>query len=109
MKDLVFRGSARSELMAFPSLAIAEAGYQLHLVQIGQEPDDWKPMQEIGPGVREIRVRDDAGAFRIVYVARFADAVYVLHCFQKKTQQTAQSKIELARKRYKELVSEKRI
>ena len=72
--------------------------------QIGREPDDWKPMATIGPGVREIRVRDEAGAFRLIYLAKFLEAVYVLHCFQKKSQQTPATEIALSRKRLKELL-----
>lgn len=84
-----------------------EAGYQLDLVQNGLEPDDWKPMNTIGPGVQEIRIRDASGAFRIIYVAKFSDAIHVLHCFQKKTGRTSKSDIELAAKRYRELLKEK--
>lgn len=81
-KPVKFRGSALNDLRAFPAPARREAGHQLDQVQHGQEPHDWKPMPTIGLGVREIRIRDIAGAFRVVYVAKFADAVYVLHCFQ---------------------------
>jgi phage-related protein len=88
-KSVEFRGSALDDLRAFPAAARREAGHQLDQVQNGREPDDWKPMNTVGQGVREIRIRDVAGAFRIIYVARLADAVYVLHCFQKKTQKTA--------------------
>lgn len=63
-------------------------------------------MSSIGRGVEEIRIRDAAGAFRVIYTARIADAVYVLHCFQKKTMQTAKSDIELARRRYAGLIQE---
>ena len=83
-----------------------EAGYQLDRVQHGLPPDDGKPMTTIGTGVMELRVWDEAGTFRVVYVARLADAVYVLHCFQKKTQQTAKRDIDLARKRLKDLLKE---
>ena len=72
----------------------------------GQEPDDWKPMNTVGQGVREIRIRDAAGAFRILYVAKLADAVYVLHCFQKKTQKTSNADVDLAAKRYREVLKE---
>ncbi len=106
IKPVEFRGSALDDLRAFPASARREAGYQLDKVQHGLEPDDWKPMQGIGSGVQELRIRDEAGAFRIIYVAKFADAVYVLHCLQKKTQKTAQSDLELAEKRYRELVKE---
>lgn len=75
----------------FPSEAWRAAGHQIDLVQRGQEPDDWKPLSSVGQGVREIRIWDEAGTFRVVYVARFADAVYVLHCFQKKTHKTAKT------------------
>ena len=78
-----------------------------HQIQHGQEADDWKPMKTIGAGVNEIRIRDDTGAFRILYVAKFAEAVYVLHCFQKKTQQTSKPDIQLAQTRYKDLLKER--
>jgi len=83
-----------------------EAGHQLDQVQHGLEPDDWKPMPSIGPGVREIRIRDAAGAFRVIYVVKFADAVYVLHCFQKKSQKTSKMDLELAGSRYRDLMKE---
>ncbi|MEI9402647.1 MULTISPECIES: type II toxin-antitoxin system RelE/ParE family toxin [Mesorhizobium] len=105
-KSVEFRGSALDDLRAFPAAARREAGHQLDQVQNGREPDDWKPMNTVGQGVREIRIRDAAGAFRIIYVARFADAVYVLHCFQKKTQKTARTDLTLAAGRYKDLVQE---
>ncbi len=70
-------------------------------------PDDWKPMPSVGPGVREIRIRDASGAFRVIYVARFATAVYVLHGFQKKTQKTIKTDLDLAAKRYRDLLREK--
>lgn len=105
-KLVEFRGSALDDLRAFPVLARREAGYQLDQVQQSGEPDDWKPMPTIGQGVREIRIRDAAGAFRVVYAAKFADAVYVLHCFQKKTQKTSKADLDLAAKRYRDLLKE---
>ena len=105
-KPVEFRGSALDDLRDFPLLARREAGHQLDQVQNGSEPDDWKPMTTVGKGVREIRIRDESGAFRILYVTKFADAVYVLHCFQKKTQKTSQSDIDLAAQRYRDLVKE---
>lgn len=106
MKELCFRGSALDDLRKFPALAMREAGYQLDKVQNGNEPADWKPMPSIGGGVKEIRIRDEAGAFRVIYLAKLTDAVYVLHCFQKKTQETSEQDIKLARKRYKGLTKE---
>ena len=105
-KPVEFRGSALEDLRAFPEAARREAGYQLGQVQHGREPDDWKSMNTVGRGVREIRIRDAAGAFRVMYVAKFDNAVYVLHCFQKKTQKTSKADLNLAAQRYRELVKE---
>jgi phage-related protein len=77
-----------------------DVGYQLDRVQHGMQPDDFKPMPTIGKGVEEIRVRDDSGAYRVIFTARLADAVYVLHAFQKKTQATSKRDIELAKQRF---------
>lgn len=105
-KLLEFRGSALDDLRAFPLTARREAGHQLDQVQNGCAPDDWKPMPTIGQGVREIRIRDAVGAFRVIYLAKLADAVYVLHCFQKKTEKTAKGDLDLAAKRYRDLLKE---
>lgn len=105
-KLVEFRGSALTDLRDFPLSARREAGYQLDQVQHGGDPDDWKPMNTIGQGVREIRIRDENGAFRVIYVAKFAEAVYVLHCFQKKTPKTSKADLDLAAKRYRDLVKE---
>ena len=94
------------DLRAFPLTARREAGHQLDQVQHGREPDDWKPMNTVGQGVKEIRIRDEAGAFRVLYVAKFANAIYVLDCFQKKTERTGKADVELAAKRYRELLKE---
>jgi phage-related protein len=106
IKPLDFQGDALDALRTFPSSARREGGHQLDKVQRGLEPDDWKPMPSIGSGVSEIRIWDEAGTFRVIYVAKFVDAVYVLHCFQKKTEKTSPQDIELAKKRYKALVKE---
>ena len=105
-KSIEFRGTALDDLRGFPQSAMREAGYQLDRVQHGLAPDDAKAMPSIGAGVVELRIWDEAGTFRVVYVAKLADAVYVLHCFQKKTQQTAKRDIDLARKRFKALMKE---
>ena len=106
LKPVEFRGSALDDLRAFPQAARREAGHQLDQIQRGREPDDWKPMNAVGRGVREIRIRDAAGAFRVLYVAKFDDAVYVLHCFQKKTEKTSQADMNLAARRYRDLLKE---
>lgn len=103
MKLLAFQGSCLDDLRAFPEEARREAGHQLDLVQRGLDPDDWKPMPSVGPGVREVRVRDEAGAFRVIYTATRPEAVYVLHAFQKKTQATAKRDLDLAKARLKAL------
>ncbi|KIP99959.1 hypothetical protein RU07_17885 [Agrobacterium tumefaciens] len=103
MKDLVFLGDSLEQLRDFPEQARKEAGVQLHKVQQGIEPSDWKPMTSVGQGVREIRIRDEAGAFRVLYVTKIEDAVYVLHIFQKKTQQTAKRDLDLAAARLRQI------
>ena len=102
MRLLRFLGTARDDLSAFPAAARSRAGHELFMVQVGREPDDWKPMGTVGPGACEIRVRDREGAFRVVYVARFRKAIYVLHAFQKKSQKTSRRDLELARTRYRD-------
>ena len=103
MKPVVFLGDSVARLRAFPDGPRRNSGVQLDRVQRGLDPDNWKPMQSIGPGVREIRIRDAAGAFRVIYIAAFAEAVYVLHAFQKKTPRTSARDIALASSRYREL------
>lgn len=103
MKPLFWVGSARQDLRAFPEDARRIAGHELHLVQEGLEPDDWKPMTNVGPGVYELRVHTGV-EHRVFYVAKFAEGVYVLHAFEKRTQQTAQRDLELARERYREVL-----
>lgn len=106
LKPVEFRGSSLDDLRAFPTLARREAGHQIDQVQHGQDPDEWKPMSTVGQGAKEIRIRDAAGAFRIIYVAKLADTVYVLHCFQKKTEKTSKPDLDLVTKRYRDLRKE---
>ena len=108
MKSIAFLGSSLDDLRGFPADARREAGYQLDRVQRGLDPDDWRPMPSIGAGVREIRVRERVGAFRVIYVATFADTVYILHAFQKKTRQTAKRDIDLATSRLREQMTRRR-
>jgi len=105
-KPIEFRGSSLEDLRKFPDGARRAAGFQLQQIQEGREPDDWKPMQMIGTGCREVRIREKNGAYRVIYVAKFADAIYVLHCFQKKTQKTASGDLAVAARRYAELAKE---
>lgn len=99
VKSIVFLGDSLARLRDFPDLARAEAGYQLSEVQSGGDPKDWKPMKTIGTGVREIRIREAGGAFRVMYVANIGSKILVLHAFQKKTQSTSQSDLNLAKAR----------
>ncbi len=101
LKPLKFLGSSHDDLCAFPQEVRHAIGVELMVVQFGGTPSDFKPMHTVGDGVYEIRVRDATGAFRVMYVARLPDAVYVLHAFQKKTQKTSKLDIELAQRRYK--------
>ena len=105
-KPVVFCGRSLSDLRAFPDGPRRMAGFQLDRLQQGCDPADWKPMRSIGSGVREIRVQDAVGAFRVIYVAKLADAIYVLHCFQKKSQRTSAADIALAARRYKQVLEE---
>ena len=107
MKPIAFVGSALDDLRDFPVGARREAGHQPDRLQRGKDPDDWKPMVGIGPGVREIRVRDGMGAFRVIYLATLPEAIYVLHAFTKKTQQTPQRDIELAAARLRQIRKER--
>jgi phage-related protein len=104
MKPVQFLGDSLKCLRDFPSDARQDAGRQLDLVQHGKQPNDCKPMPTIGKGVEEIRVWDDAGTFRVIYTARLADAIYVLHAFQKKTQTTAKRDIDTAKARFAQLM-----
>ena len=72
IKPVEFLGDSIEALRDFPISARQEAGFQVDKVQRGEEPDDWKPMPTIGQGVKEIRIRDEAGAFRVIYLAKLA-------------------------------------
>jgi phage-related protein len=107
MKPLAWVGDAKRQVQGFPETVRSETGHQLWLVQIGRDPDDWKPMPSVGAAVREIRIKGASGAFRIIYVATLPDAVYVLHAFQKKTQKTEKRDIDLAAARLRALLTER--
>jgi len=106
-KPVTWVSDSLEAIREFPTLARTRAGRQIARVQEGLEPDDLKPMPSIGLGVSEIRVRA-AGAYRVIYVAKFVEGIYVIHAFEKKAQRTAQPDIELARKRFRALVNERK-
>ena len=101
VKPLNFVGTALDDLRAFPPVARREAGYQLGRLQFGLDPSDWKPLPRIGRGVREIRIRRIQGQYRVIYVATFGHAIYVIHAFEKKTQRIRKQDIEIAKRRMK--------
>ena len=102
MKTLYFVGSSQDDIRNFPAEARREAGFELDAVQRGSMPSDFKPMFSVGPGAYEIRIHV-LGEWRVIYVAKFSDAVYVLHAFQKKSQQTRKEDIKLAEQRYRQI------
>ena len=104
-KPVTFVGSSLNDLRNFPQSARRESGFQLDKVQNGEDADDWKPISTVGSGVCEIRARDESGAFRLMYVAKFSEAIYVLHAFQKKTRKTARKDLTLAKDRYQEVLT----
>jgi len=106
MKPVRFVGSSLEDLKSFPKEARRQAGFELDAVQRGHDPSDWKPMKTIGPGVREIRLHTE-GEHRVIYVAKFADAVYVLHAFRKKSQKTRPRDLDLAQRRLQMLNRER--
>jgi phage-related protein len=103
VKAVIWMGSSREKLRKFPKTLQGAIGFELFRVQSGLEPTDWKPMTSVGTGVREIRVRDETGIFRLIYLAARPEGIYVLHCFQKKTRQTSRLDLELAAKRFKSI------
>jgi phage-related protein len=104
MKPVHFVGTSRNDLRQLPEGARETAGFQLFKVQQGQEPDDWKPMPTVGTGVQEVRIRDEGSVYRVFVVAKFEEAVYVLHVFQKRSQKTVRPDRELAKTRYADLL-----
>ena len=106
-KSLVWVGRALARVRSFPAGARREAGHQLYQVQLGLDPGDWKPMASVGAGVVEIRVHE-GGEYRVLYLAKFAEAVYVLHTFEKRTRQTRKADIDLARENLAAVVRQRK-
>ncbi|MDR1936417.1 MAG: type II toxin-antitoxin system RelE/ParE family toxin [Candidatus Accumulibacter sp.] len=104
MKPIRFVDSSQKDLRAMPADVRHALGLELLNVQFGGEPKDFKPMRTVGAGAYELRYRDSSGTFRVIYVAKFADAVYVLHAFQKKTQKTEKADIDLAAQRLRQVI-----
>ena len=107
-REIRWVGSSYDDLLSFPKEARRQAGFQLGKVQAGLDPEDWKPFADVGAGTREIRIREESGIFRVMYVAKFEEAVYVLHCFQKKTQVTSKHDKHIAETRYRAVVGSRK-
>lgn len=107
MKDVIFLRSSKGDLQAFPDTARREAGFQLFRVQEGKHPADAKPMKTVGQGVFEIRIHEEGQTHRVFYVARFEEAAYVLHAFEKKGRKTAKKDLEIGQRRYRELLRQR--
>lgn len=105
-KPINWIGSALEDLCSFPEEARRKAGFELRKIQQGEDPTDFKPMSVVGKGVQEIRIRTE-DTYRIFYVTKFAESIYVRHSFQKKTQKTAKGDIELGQKRYEQMLKER--
>lgn len=108
-KELRWVGSSFAALLEFPRDVRRNAGFELGKVQAGLDPEDWKPFDSVGAGTREIRLRDSAGIYRVMYVAKFEEAIYVLHCFQKKTQETTKHDKDIAEARYRAVVNVRKL
>lgn len=106
-KPVRWLGDSLNRVREFPRAARHQAGTELRHVQQGEPPADWKPMPTVGPGVNEIRVHA-GNEYRVLYVAKFAETIYVLHAFEKKTRKTPKSDIDLTAKRYRGLMAERR-
>ena len=100
-KEIRWLGSSYRDLLAFPDEARRLAGFQLHKIQSGFDPDDWKPFDSSGAGTREIRIRDEDGIYRVMYVTKYAEAFYVLHCVHKKTQKLGLHDRKIAETRHR--------
>lgn len=109
MKDIIFAGYSLDEIRNFPQEVKREAGYELDKVQKGMEPTNWKSMPSVGSGVTEIRIKDISGIYRVMYVAKFEEAIYVLHAFQKKTQKTTQQDINITKQALKQILEGRKI
>lgn len=106
-KPIYWIGSSKQDIADFPAEARRQVGFQLRALQKGQSPSDFKPISTVGQGVAEIRIRTE-NAYRVFYVARFSEAIYVLHAFKKKTQKTSKKDIQIGQQRYKQMVKYRR-
>ena len=107
-KPIDWRGSSLDDLRESHEVARRVAGYELRKLQRGEPPDDWRPFREAGSGVNEIRIDAPDGWFRVMYVAKFEEVVYVLHSFQKSTRKTSRNDVEVAKARSRAVIAERK-
>ena len=107
LRPIHWLGPSLDDIRAMPEAARRDIGVELTLVQAGDLPTDWKPIRSVGVSVMEIRVHRP-GEFRVIYVAKFAEAVYVLHAFGKKSQKTPKADLDLAKRRYAQMLALRR-
>jgi phage-related protein len=102
-KDAVIagEGDSREVISSFPDEAKHNLGFDLRLLQQGQQPTDYRAMSSIGPGVFELRDQDERAWYRVIYLSRVRDVIHVLHCFEKRSRQTPLREINVARQRLK--------
>jgi len=108
MAQVAWIGDSLDVLRGFPAAVQGDLGYALEQVQRGQIPLDSKPMRTVGPGVYELRDQDERAWYRVFYLKKIANVIYVLHCFEKRTAQTEQKDIEVAKERLKRLREQQR-
>ena len=108
MKKIIWLATTHSTIKEYPDNVRREIGYNLSKIQHGLDPADWKPMTGIGQGIKEIRIHAE-NEYRILYLTKFQEAIYVLHTFVKKTQQTSQKELNIGRKRYIEMLQHRRL
>jgi phage-related protein len=106
-KDVIFVGTSRNDLRDFGEKVAKEIGTELMAIQMGFEPGDWKPMPSIGSNVKEIRTHQE-NEYRTIYIAKFTEAIYVLHSFEKKSRKTAKKDIDLAKDRLKAVIASRK-
>ncbi|MFM0741309.1 type II toxin-antitoxin system RelE/ParE family toxin [Paraburkholderia xenovorans] len=107
-KEIRWMGSSYRDLLEFPEEPRRLAGFQLSKIQAGLDPDDWKPFDSIGAGTREIRIKETDGIYRVMYVTKFVEALYVLHCFRKKTQKLGPHDRKIAETRYRAILNDRK-
>ena len=108
LAEVLWLGDSREVLRTLPHRAQQDLGYALYRVQLGQMPPDSKPMKTVGPGVFELREKDERASYRVFYLKKIAGVIYVLHCFEKRTAQTERKDIQVAKERLKRLLEEQR-